>query len=96
MADRLKSYWDIPTRQNCSDPKVLNRLTAFFDDLAKLYRQHGLSLAHEDSNGSFTVELYYKDNEDRARNASVDLSEHIVTVRPEVGESYTEPRELGG
>jgi len=38
------------------------RKEKFIDELIKLCKKHGLSLAHEDSQGSFIIEEYSDEN----------------------------------
>lgn len=34
----------------------------FINDIVKVYEKHGLSLAHEDSQGAFIIQEYKEDN----------------------------------
>jgi hypothetical protein len=49
----------------CADPVQQARLKAYLDDLMAVGEKHGLSLCHEDSQGSFLVyEREYDDDDD--------------------------------
>jgi hypothetical protein len=50
--------WD-KRRQSMS---VMRQVDEFLEDIVKVYKKHGLSLAHEDGHGSFIVEPYSEKN----------------------------------
>lgn len=53
-----------------SDPKV----RAFLDDIFDVYKKHGLSISHEDSQGAFIIEGLYTQNINWLKDAHVILS----------------------
>lgn len=58
-------------------PKNHPKVQAFLDDLNEVYRKHGMSLAHEDSNGAFLVEPYSEINVDWLNDASVSYERTV-------------------
>lgn len=50
-----------------------HQVDAFLDELLKLYKKHGVSLAHEDSQGGFILQEYKISNIDWIRELSVEL-----------------------
>jgi hypothetical protein len=50
--------WDCRVKGEVENEKA----TAFLKDIVAVYKKHGLSLVHEDHNGSFEIEDYKEDN----------------------------------
>ncbi len=51
-------FWDCRVKAEKENEKA----AAFLKDIVEVYKKHGLSLAHEDHNGSFEIEDYNEDN----------------------------------
>ena len=50
--------WDCRVKAEVENEKA----AAFLKDIVAVYQKHGLSLVHEDHNGSFEIEDYKEDN----------------------------------
>ena len=55
----VKMVWDEIARENREMP---SEMEAFLEEIQGVYRKYGLSLAHEDTHGSFYVELMDESN----------------------------------
>ncbi len=51
-------FWDCRVKSEQENEKA----AAFLKDIVEVYKKHGLSLVHEDHNGSFEIEDYNEDN----------------------------------
>lgn len=50
--------WNLTEQKNVENKKI----DTFLEALFKLYKEHGLSIAHEDSHGGFIIENYDEAN----------------------------------
>lgn len=51
--------WDCNKHDFVETP---TEMVAFLEDIAEVYKKHGLFLSHEDLHGSFLVEKFYSDD----------------------------------
>ena len=63
----MEERWDCFLKRQVENKKV----DKFLVDIVKVYKKHKLSLAHEDSQGSFLIEKISKDNIEWIKGASI-------------------------
>lgn len=58
--------WDADKGKHVEMPKEMQE---FINDIVSVYHKHGLSLAHEDTGGSFEIQRFSEKNVEWLKNA---------------------------